>query len=136
MLEQETHKRPKAMDVQLRLKEIQQGKVLSYFWGLLIGSFPYPLLLLLSFFLSSVPQISTNGPVNTAFSALYFLFLCTWPFVLIGQYIAGIRFLLSPPRRMIGLGIITMLVLFLFVVVAAFQGWIVLPPIIFPSWDN
>jgi hypothetical protein len=37
---------------------------------------------------------------------------------------------------MIGLGIITMLMLSMFVVVAAFQGWIVLPPIIFPSWDN
>ncbi|HEY6406556.1 MAG TPA: hypothetical protein VIY29_03700 [Ktedonobacteraceae bacterium] len=55
MLEQEAHKRPTALSVQLQLTDMQQGKkgkVFSSLWGLLLGSMPYSLLLLLLFAMS------------------------------------------------------------------------------------
>ncbi len=122
MLEQEARKRPSATEVRLRLKDIQQGKkgrALSYFWGLLLGSMPYPLIVLLLFTMTSFPQL------NAIITLLYFLFLCTWPFVLVGQLIVAIHFLLFPsPRRLIGLGMLTMLV---FLAVAILLAWLPSP---------
>ncbi len=124
MLEQEAHKRPRAKEVQLCLKNVQQGKkgaVLSSFWGLLIGSLPYLLILLLNFILtSSLPFISFIAILYM----LYAFFLCTWPFVLVGQLIMAIRFLFFPPRRLMGLGMLTMLV---FLAVAILLGWLPSP---------
>ena len=56
---------------------------------------------------------------NTLLSLLF-----TWPFVLVGQLIMAIRFLFSPPRRLMGLGMLTMLVL---LAVAILLGWLPSP---------
>ena len=121
MLEQDAHKRPTALEVQLCLEEMKQGKkgkVLSYLWGLLLGSMPYVLILLLFITMTSFPQL------NAVIAILYYLLLCTWPFVLVGQLIMAIRFLFSSPRRLMGLGMLTMLVL---LAVAILLGWLPFP---------
>ena len=129
MLEQDAHKRPAALEVQLRLTDIQQGKkgkVFSSLWGLLLGSMPYPLILLLFFTMTSFPQL------NAIITVMYSLFLCTWPFVLVGQLIMAIRFLFSSPRRLMGLGMLTMLVL---LAVALLLGWLPSPFSLFGPFD-
>ena len=128
MLEQDAHKRPTAMEVRARLEEMKhgkKGKVLSYLWGLLIGSIPYLLMLLLFFTMTSFPQLDP-------FFSLFILFACTWPFVLVGQLIMAIRSLFYPPRRLMGLGMLTMLVL---LAVAILLGWLPSPFSLFGPFD-
>jgi serine/threonine protein kinase len=127
MLDPEARKRPSAMEVRSHLAEIKlghKGKALSFVWGLLIGSMPYSLIALMLFSMASLPELNTIAVVNTVFISLYILLLCTWPFVLVGQLIAAIRFLFSPPRRWMGLGMLTMLV---FIVIAMTQAWLPYP---------
>ena len=127
MLEQEARKRPTAGEVRLHLKDIlhgKKGKVFSYLWGLLLGSLPYPLVLLLLFTTTSFPQLNAIDLVSSVFGLSYFALLCTWPFVLVGQLIMTIRFLFSSPRRWMGLGMLTMLVL---LAAAILLGWLPTP---------
>jgi hypothetical protein len=130
MLEQEVHKRPTALEVQLQLTDMQQGKkgkVFSSLWGLLLGSMPYPLLLLLLFSMTSFPQLNV-------LAVLYAVLLITWPIVLVVQLIIALDFLFSPQwrnRRLMGLGMLTMLVL---LAIALKLGW--LPSPLSPGFLN
>jgi serine/threonine protein kinase len=130
MLEQEAHKRPTALEVQLQLTDMQQGKkgkVFSSLWGLLLGSMPYPLLLLLLFSMTSFPQLNV-------LAVLYAVLLITWPIVLVVQLIIALDFLFSPQwrnRRLMGLGMLTMLVL---LAIALKLGW--LPSPLSPGFLN
>ena len=135
MLEQDAHKRPTALEVQLRLTDIQQGKkgkVFSSLWGLLrgllLGSMPYPLLLLLLLTLTTFPQL------NAIVVVLYAVLLFTWPFVLMVQLIIALKFLFYQPwrnRRWMGLGMLTMLVL---LAITLILGW--LPSPLSPGFLN
>jgi hypothetical protein len=119
MLEPDASKRPNsAATVKLRLKRIKtgvKGLVADFALGLLTGSMPYPLIVLL-FFLTPLQIVN----VANWLGMLSLVFYCIWPLFFLAQLIIGIVFLCSPPRRIVGLGILTMLALSIF---RLFEGW-------------
>ena len=87
--------------------------ILPFFWGLLIGSMPYSLII------SLIPLTSLfyhyGADILVLLSViLYSFLLLMWPIVFGVQLIAGIRFLFSPGKRLMCLGILAMQV-FLFI---------------------
>ena len=112
MLERDTSKRPKTMhEVKKRLERIKlgiRGLITRFSLGLVIGSMPVPILVLL-FLLSSLHVTGVDTWIHGISLALY----CTWPLAFLAQLIIGVVFLCSASRRIIGLGIITMLVLYI-----------------------
>ncbi len=134
MLEPDASKRPQSMDeVKRCLQQIKWGiardilttirPLLPFFWGLLIGSMPYVLIISL---LLLVTLFSHYGLDSLALPLAFVLLasLILWPFVFIGQLIAGIRFLFSPRKRLMGLGILAMQV---FLIIGILLRWIPSP---------
>jgi len=120
MLELDASKRPQsAAVVRRRLECIKtgvRGLVAAFSLGLLTGSIPYPFLVLL-FLLSSLLHIVNT---YTWLGMLSSTLICIWPLFFLAQLILGIVFLCSPSRRIVGLGIVTMLLLYILVL---FEGW-------------
>ncbi len=112
MLERDTRKRPKTMhQVEKKLERIKlgiRGLITRFSLGLLIGSMPIPILVLLSL-LASLHITGAGTWIHGISLALY----CTWPLAFLAQLVIGIVFLCSTSRRIIGLGIFTMLVLYM-----------------------
>jgi len=112
MLERDSSKRPKTMhQVKKKLERIKlgiRGLVARFSLGLLIGSMPVPILVLLSL-LASLHITDAGTWIHGISLALY----CTWPLAFLAQLIIGVVFLCSASRRIIGLGILTMLVLYI-----------------------
>jgi serine/threonine protein kinase len=112
MLERDIRKRPKTMrEVHKRLERIKlgiRGLITRFSLGLLIGSMPLPILALLSL-LSSLHMTGAGTWIHGISLALY----CTWPLAFLAQLIMGVVFLCSASRRIMGLGITIMLVLYI-----------------------
>jgi len=129
MLEPNASKRPKNMlVVAQRLQNMQRtpketiGRcVKSLSLGLLIGSFPYPLLLF-HLLVASIPFLNTTLGVLTSIVAQFFL--AVWPLIIIMQLIMIIVFLFTPRRRLIASSIIATLV---FLLLAFSSGWLPFP---------
>ncbi|HLL78500.1 MAG TPA: serine/threonine-protein kinase [Ktedonobacteraceae bacterium] len=126
MLQTDSSKRPASMrDVRERLKSLQFGIVgklwrfiQSAFWGFIIGSVPFSLMLL--FLLTA--QIPFIGQMLGWFLFVLSLVLFTgWPVVLGIQLLVAGVFLFKPRHRNIGIGILLMLVL---IFIAQLAGWI------------
>ena len=104
MLEKESSKRPQHIrDVRARLEDLQRGRgrfVRPSLWGFLLGIAPYALFVVLASF--------ANGFVYPLLLALY----CLWPFLFAGQFIAASVMLFEPRKRLVGLGILAGLALF------------------------
>lgn len=73
----------------------------SSLWGLLLGIAPYALFVILASFL--------NGFVYPLLLTLY----CAWPFLFASQIISASVMLFQPRKRLVGLGILTGLALFI-----------------------
>ncbi len=105
MLEKESIKRPQNIrEVRARLEDLQGDRgrlVRSSLWGLLLGIAPYALFVVLASFL--------NGFVYPLLLTLY----CAWPFLFASQIIAASVMLFQPRKRLVGLGILTGLALFI-----------------------
>ncbi len=133
MLQRDASKRPQSVnEVQAELTWIKRGKLgaaLSYVWGLLWASLPYPLLLLLLVCASAFPQIETIPTWHDVYMSLSILLLFVWPFVCVKHLIVAIRSLFSPPKRWMGLGMLTTLVL---LAVAIIGAWLPLPLHVLP----
>src|SRR5438034_7809080 len=86
----------------------RSGLITRFSLGLLIGSMPLSLLVLLSL-MSSLHITGAGTWIHGVSLALY----CTWPLAFLAQLIMGVVFLCSASRRIIGLGIIIMLVLYI-----------------------
>ncbi|HLX57384.1 MAG TPA: serine/threonine-protein kinase [Ktedonobacteraceae bacterium] len=129
MLESNASKRPKSMQtVMQRLQNMQQNTtdlivkyLKNFFWGLLIGSFPYPLLLLYML-VSIIPFVNTM--LGTPVLILAQLFFSLWPLVVIIQFLAATAMLFTSRRRLIGAGIFVMMGI---VLLAISSGWIPWP---------
>ncbi len=67
---------------------------------------------------------SENYLQKAKIGILYFLLLLTWPVVFLVQLIEGIRFLFSPRKRLMGLGILAMQV---FLIIGITLRWIPSP---------
>jgi hypothetical protein len=122
MLEPDASKRPKNMQVvvqRLQSMQVSQKEVITRYtktlcWSLLIGSFPYPLLIVIS-----IPSV--NAILGTSTSILPLFFFAFWPLIILTQLIAAIICIFTPRRRLLGAGIIvTMLALLL----AILSGWL------------
>ena len=130
MREPDASQRPKSMDeVKCCLQLIKWGIAKSilttirplhpFFWGLLIGSMPY------SFIIPCILLAALYGTDNLVLfiSRSYFLLLLTCV-VFLAQLIVGIRFLFSPGKRLMGLGILAMQV---FLLIGIIWTWIPSP---------
>lgn len=120
MMEHDPDKRPRdILKVRRQLMLIKEGSVgltvkyiLSFIYGLFIGSLPYSPIILMTAILGlfHVPYYSLPSPLMM----LTYLLLCTWPFAFITQIIIGCRRLFAgttPYQRLIGAGICIMLVI-------------------------
>jgi len=120
MLERDSTQRPKTMrEVHKRLELIKlgiKGLVARFSLGLLLGSMPGPILVLL-LLLSSLHVAGLGNWIEGISHALY----CTWPLAFLAQLTAGIVFLRFPSRRIVGLGILIMLALY---ILELFVRWI------------
>jgi len=120
MLERDSTQRPKTMrEVHKRLELIKlgiKGLAARFSLGLLIGSMPGPILVLL-LLLSSLHVAGLGNWIEGIALALY----CTWPLAFLAQLTTGIVFLCLASRRIVGLGILIMLVLY---ILELFMRWI------------
>ncbi|HEY6408761.1 MAG TPA: serine/threonine-protein kinase, partial [Ktedonobacteraceae bacterium] len=132
MLERDASNRPKHMDeVKQQLQRIKGGiigpvakRARDFMLGLLIGSLPYTLFLLMYLFASYFPQFSHS--VNELGTLLSLGLLCSWPVIFLFQLIIGIRCCMSSGKRLTGLGILSML---LFISPSVIFAWpVALPP--------
>ena len=124
MLSRDPEKRPRDMlRIRQRLMLIKEGwlgltlkYILSFLYGLLIGSLPYSVFLLLNFLpvlLHLIFQTPYYYSDNFALHILTNAVLCTWPFLFITQTIIGCQRLIAgqkPYQRIFGAGICLMLV--------------------------
>ena len=126
MLEADASKRPKNMQavmqrlqkMQISWKEVIGKRVRSLSWGLLIGSFPYSLLLL-NALVARIPLVTVIFSKPTLLLAQ--LFVSLWPLVITIQLISMIIFAFTPRRRLIALGIVAMMV---FLLLSITSGWL------------
>jgi len=113
MTEADTRKRPKSVEqVWLRLRRIKLGKwgwIWNFLQGMLLGATPVAL------FVFAFVITKTQG-YESAFFALSLLFFCLFPIGALILLIIAISMLFSPRRRLVGLGILTTMTLFLLVV--------------------
>ncbi len=106
-------------EVHKRLELIKlgiKGLVARFSLGLLLGSMPGPILVLL-LLLSSLHVAGLGNWIEGISLALY----CTWPLAFLAQLTTGIVFLCFASRRIVGLGILIMLVLY---ILELFMRWI------------
>ncbi len=131
MLERNTHKRPHTMnEVQEELTRIKEGKFtrlfkyfLSFGRGSLLGLIPFAFWILIS--INTLPPFSAIALYLSQFIAILQTgILCISPFLFIGTITTAITCLLSPGKRLVGLGILTTIV---FIGIALIIGWIPLP---------
>ena len=112
MLERDSGKRPKTMrEVHMRLERIKsgiKGLIARFSLGLLIGSLPGPMLAPL-LWLSSLHIAGLSSWIDGMALALY----CIWPLAFLAQLTTGIVFLCFSSRRIVGLGILIMLALYI-----------------------
>jgi serine/threonine protein kinase len=133
MMEHDPEKRPHNMlNVRRQLMLIKEGPVglaikyvLSFLYGLFIGSLPYSPILLVTVILRlfHTPWYGLPFPLTM----LMYLLLCTWPFAFITQIIIGCRRLFAPRtpyQRLIGAGILLMLIIMILMRV---YGGMILP---------
>jgi serine/threonine protein kinase len=127
MLERNMHKRPHTMnEVQEELTRIKEGKILrllkylrSFGSGVSLGFVPFgfwfvPLIL-------SLPLFSPiASSLNQLITVLNVLLWCAAPFLFIGAVTNAIVFLLSPDKRLKGLGMLTTIV---FIGIALIMLW-------------
>ncbi len=132
MLEQDSHKRPHTMNfVAQELIKIKEGKVapflknsLLFGRGLLLGLIPFSFWIVLPIL---------NSPLFSPFILQFHLFKvmfydafwCLSPFLLIGTIVTAITFFLSSNKRLVGLGILTVIAI---VCLAIIIGWVPFPP--------
>src|SRR6266705_6797056 len=120
MLERDSTQRPKTMrEVHMRLERIKlgiKGLAARFSLGLLIGSLPGPLLVML-LLLTSLNVAGLGNWLEGIALALY----CTWPLAFLAQLTTGIVFLCLASRRIVGLGILIMLALY---ILDLFVRWI------------
>ena len=106
MLEKESSKRPQSIrEVRARLEDLQGGRgrfVRRPLWGFLLGIAPYAL------FVALAPFASFSFFFYFLLVALY----CVWPFLFASQLIVAAAMLFQPGKRLVGLGILTGLALF------------------------
>ncbi len=109
MLDPDSNKRPKSVAAVGRtlqyIKDGAIGLIAAYFAGLLIGVIPYCLIVLLGSYLYTVTSNSDFGYDITPFA------ICTSIIVFAGQFMTGALFLSSAKRRVMGLGILTVVAL-------------------------
>lgn len=117
MLEHNTHKRPHTMnEVQEELTKIKDGKfirffkhLLSYGRGTLLGIVPFGFWFVP--FILSLPLFSSIAPFLGQYINVFIVLLwCAAPFLFIGAITNAIVFLLSPGKRLKGLGMLTTIV--------------------------
>jgi serine/threonine protein kinase len=133
MLEQDMHKRPHTMDfVKHELIEIKEGKFsqllknfLLFGRGILLGLIPFSFWIVLSL-LNSPLFLSLTFSLNTVLEMLNVAFLCLSPFLLMGTIATAITFLLSSNKRLVGLGMLTMIAIVCFAIII---GWVPFPPL-------
>src|SRR6266702_2738129 len=120
MLERDSTQRPKTMrEVHMRLERIKlgiKGLAARFSLGLLIGSLPGPILVML-LLLTSLHLAGLGNWLEGIALALY----CTWPLAFLAQLTTGIVFLCLASRRIVGLGILIMLALY---ILDLFVRWI------------
>jgi hypothetical protein len=137
MLEKESSKRPRNVEeVLASLESIKNGKKWSgwpYVRGLLWGAGPYALAAGMVALYALVAPFSGSSsplyPLMTILAMPLLFFWCFWPFVLLGQLIAGCILFFSPRKRAVGLGLLASLALLTLgvLVLWALSGW-------FPTW--
>ncbi|HVB21661.1 MAG TPA: serine/threonine-protein kinase [Ktedonobacteraceae bacterium] len=133
MLEQDGQKRPHTMDfVKQELIEIKEGMFskllkssLLFGSGILLGLIPFSFWIALSI-LNSPLFLSLTFSLNTFMEMLYAAFWCLSPFLLMGTIATAITFLLSSNKRLVGLGMLTIIAI---VCLAIIIGWVSFPPI-------
>jgi hypothetical protein len=117
MLERDAGNRPKDMnEVKQRLQRIKDGVVgpiarhtRAFFLGLLFGSLPYSLIFPLVAASSSPLGAYLTFLESGLASVLAMSLFCSWPLFFLGQVVTGIKYLLFPGKRFLGLGILCML---------------------------
>jgi serine/threonine protein kinase len=113
MTEADTRKRPKSADqVWLRLKRIKQGKwgwIWNFLQGLLFGAIPA-----LTFIIAYAIAHS-QGYSSIFFTLSMMVFFCLLPIAGLVLFILAISMLFSPRRRLLGLGMLTAMALFVLV---------------------
>ena len=123
MLEHDTSKRPKNVkEVQWQLRRIRYGvwdRVFSFLRGFLLTSLPYPVLLLLSS-VGTLLHIQGGTFLPRLYILLFDSLLLAWPFLVVRHLIVGIRYLWLPSKRWMGLGMLSMLVVF---AIGAIASW-------------
>jgi serine/threonine protein kinase len=114
MTEADTRKRPKSADqVWLRLKRIKQGKwgwIWNFLQGVLLGAIPALT------FLIGITIAHSQGYESIFFTLATMLFFCLLPITGLVLFIIAISMLFSPRRRLLGLGMLTAMALFLMIV--------------------
>ncbi|HEY0753439.1 MAG TPA: serine/threonine-protein kinase [Ktedonobacteraceae bacterium] len=127
MIEKESRKRPSTMHiVKERLEDLYYGKwrlVSSSLKGFLLGIAPYALLIFLS---------SSAGFTLICGAPLFYLLYCFWPFIFATQLIVGLALLFQERRRLIGLGMLVGLLLFVLALVLHIGQ--VVPYLSWPPW--
>lgn len=117
MLEHNTHKRPHTMnEVQEELTKIKEGKFarffkhfLSFGRGVMLGIVPFGFWFVP--FILSLPPFSSIAPFLGQYINVFIVLLwCAAPFLFIGAITNAIVFLLSPGKRLQGLGMLATIV--------------------------
>jgi tRNA A-37 threonylcarbamoyl transferase component Bud32 len=114
MTETDTRKRPGSADqVWLRLKRIKQGKwgwIWNFLQGLLLGAVPALT------FVIAYAIASAHAYGSLFFTLATMVFFCLLPIAGLVLFIIAISMLFSPRKRLLGLGMLTAMALFLMVV--------------------
>jgi tRNA A-37 threonylcarbamoyl transferase component Bud32 len=114
MTEADTRKRPGSADqVWLRLKRIKQGKwgwIWNFLQGLLLGAVPALT------FVIAYAIASAHAYGSLFFTLATMVFFCLLPIAGLVLFIIAISMLFSPRKRLLGLGMLTAMALFLMVV--------------------
>lgn len=131
MLERDNFKRPHTVKVvKEELIRIKEGRFtpflknsLLFGRGALLGLIPFSFLIVLSILSSPIfsPFALSLGQLTRI---LFAAFWCLSPFLVMGTIATAVTFLLSSNKRLVGLGILTMIVI---VCLALIIGWIPFP---------
>lgn len=117
MTQADTRKRPKsAQEVWLRLRRIKQGKwgwIKDFLMGMLIGAIPAMFLLL-------GIMIQSQGYYGPIYALSFISLLCLMPISGLTLFIIALSIAFSPRRRLVGLGMLTVMALLLLLLL---QQW-------------
>ena len=131
MLEQDRRRRPHTINaVAQELVDIKEGTftpmlrhTLQFGRGVLLGLIPFSFWILLS--ILSLPLFASLAfSLDMVILILYTALWCISPFLLMGTIAAAITCLLSPKKRLVGLGMLTIIAI---VCLAFIAGWFALP---------